>query len=91
MMTGSALGGSGWRTRWSASKLDVCSVGISSSLNIDRMTSRMASVGMIRVMPRRPASWVATVDLPTPVALPMRMISGRSMRLTTCHLMKESA
>ena len=91
MMTGSAFRGSGWRTRWTASKLDVWSVGISSSVNIDRMTSRMASVGMMRVIPSRPASWVATVDFPTPVAPPMRMMRGRSMRFTTCHLANESA
>ena len=66
-------------------------MGISSSVNIDRMTSRMASVGMIRVMPSRPASWVAMVDLPTPVAPPIRMMRGRSIRFTTCHLAKESA
>ena len=65
---------------------EVCSVGSRSPLNIARMTSRMASVGMTRVMPRRLASMVATVDLPAPVAPPRRMMSGRASRRSVCHL-----
>ncbi len=45
---------------------DVCSVGISSGENIDRMTSRIASVATTRTMPSRAASCVAIVDLPDP-------------------------
>ena len=91
MMTGSALRGSGWRTRRAASNDDVCRLGNRSAVNIDRMTSRMASVGMTRVMPSRLASMVAMVDLPTPVAPPSRITSGRSRRCTICHLENDSA
>ena len=51
-------------------------VGISSWETAARSTSRMASVEITRVMPSRAASCVATVDLPTPVAPPRRMMSG---------------
>ena len=62
-----------------------------SSVNSERMTSRMASVGMTRVMPSRLASMVAIVDFPTPVAPPSKMTSGTSRRLTVCHLANDSA
>ena len=91
MITGSALRGSGWRTRRAASNDEVCRLGNRSAVNIDRMTSRMASVGMTRVMPSRLASMVAMVDLPTPVAPPSRITSGRSRRCTICHLENDSA
>ena len=61
-----------------------------SLVNAERNTSRIASVGMTRVIPSRLASMVAMVDLPTPVAPPSSTTSGSSRRLTICHLANES-
>jgi hypothetical protein len=73
------------------SKDELCSVGSSSSLNIARITSRIASVGITRVIPSRAASIVAIVDLPAPVAPPTRMTSGVASRRTVCHFAYRSA
>ena len=70
------VGGS--RSAVSAWNDDTCRVGISSAESIARMTSRIASVATTRTIPRRAASWVAIVDLPTPVAPPIRITSGTS-------------
>ena len=43
-----------------------------------RIVCRTKSVDVTRVMPKRYASSVATVDLPVPVAPPMKTIIGRS-------------
>ena len=43
-----------------------------------------------RVMPRRWASWVASVLLPTPVVPPTRMTSGWARRVRFCHLRKRA-
>ena len=61
---------------------------MSSGESIERMTSRIASVATTRTMPRRAASWVAIVDLPTPVAPPIRITSGTSSRSTSRHRTK---
>ena len=52
-----------------------------------RTTWRSWSVAITRVMPSRPASCVATVDLPTPVTPPSSTSSGRSSlrRLHHCR------
>ena len=63
-------------------------MGISSGESIDRITSRIASVATTRTMPRRAASWVAIVDLPTPVVPPIRITSGTSSRSTSRHRTK---
>ena len=78
----------GSRSAASAWNDDVWSVGISSGESIDRMTSRIASVATTRTMPRRAASCVAIVDLPTPVAPPIRITSGTSRRSTSRHRTK---
>ena len=43
-----------------------------------RIVWRTKSVEVTRVMPKRYASSVATVDLPVPVAPPMKTMIGRS-------------
>src|SRR3989442_1637490 len=53
-----------------------------------RMTSRTASVATTRTMPSRAASWVAMVDLPTPVAPPIRITSGTSSCTMSFHRRK---
>ena len=78
----------GSRSAWSAWNEDVCSVGMSSGESIERMTSRIASVATTRTMPSRAASCVAIVDLPTPVAPPIRITSGTSRRSTSRHRTK---
>ena len=87
-ISGSASLVGGSRSAASASNDDVWSVGISSGENIERMTSRMASVATNRTMPSRAASWVAMVDLPTPVAPPIRITSGTSSFSTSRHRRK---
>ena len=49
------------------------------------MTWRTTSVEVMRLMPRRYASSVASVLLPVPVAPPMITITGRSRRSTACQ------
>ena len=72
--TSSFEGGS--RSTEPASNDDACNVGMSSWENSARITSRIASVATTRTMPRRVASCVASVDLPTPVAPPISTTSG---------------
>ncbi len=43
-----------------------------------RIVWRMKSVDVTRVIPKRYASSVATVDFPVPVAPPMKTMIGRS-------------
>jgi hypothetical protein len=43
---------------------------------------------MTRTIPSRAASWVATVDFPTPVAPPITITSGTSSAVTSCHRTK---
>ncbi len=52
------------------------------------MVWRTMSVLITRVMPRRCASSVASVLLPTPVAPPMSTMSGVSRRRSFCHWRK---
>ena len=61
-----------------------CTDGRNSCEKNARTTCRTWSVAITCVIPSRPASWVATVDLPTPVTPPSSTSSGRS-RLRTCH------
>jgi hypothetical protein len=63
---------------------DTCRVGIISAESIARITSRIASVAITRTMPSLTASCVAIVDLPTPVAPPIRITSGTS-RSSICR------
>ena len=77
-VSASAVFVGGSRSASSAWNDETCRVGISSGDSIARMTSRIASVATMRTMPSRAASWVAIVDLPTPVAPPIRITSGTS-------------
>ena len=70
--------GTGTRTAEAASNDEVWMAGMSSGAKNARMVCRTMSVPMTRVMPMRCASCVARVLLPTPVAPPMRMMSGVS-------------
>ena len=72
----------------SASNDDVYSVGISSWVSVDRMTSRTASVATTRTMFNRTASRVAIVDFPTPVAPPIITTRGTSSDRTSSHRRK---
>jgi hypothetical protein len=87
-MTLSAGRGGGSRRAESASNEEVYSVGMSSLESMARMTSLMASVATTRTMPRRAASWVAMVDLPTPVAPPINTTRGTSRLPISCHRRK---
>ena len=55
-------------------------MGIASWVKKARSTWRITSVAITRLIPSRPASMVASVDLPTPVVPPIRTTSGRSSR-----------
>ena len=61
-----------------ASKLEWWIAGMKSSEKNARIVWRMKSVDVTRVIPKRYASSVATVDLPVPVAPPMKTMIGRS-------------
>ena len=71
-----------------ASNDDVYSVGMSWLVSMARMTSRTASLPETRTIPRRTASWVAMVDLPTPVAPPINTTSGTSSFSIDCQRRK---
>ena len=73
------------------SKDDVYSVGMNSFEKVPFITSRIASVEMTRTIPRRAASCVATVDFPTPVPPPIKMIIGMSRLPTDIHFSYEAA
>ncbi len=77
----------GGSRRWRAtSNDDACRLGIIASVKMPRMTSRMASVEMIRTMPNRAATAVATVDLPTPVDPPMSTMRGPERSWARCQV-----
>ena len=80
--------GTGTRTAEAASNEDVWMAGMSSGAKKARIVWRTMSVPMTRVMPRRCASSVARVLLPTPVAPPMSTMSGVSRRRSLCHWRK---
>ncbi len=78
-MTGFAPRGTGTLSALHASNVLSCSAGSRSREKMPRMTSRTASVDVMRVMPRRCAISVAMVDFPTPVVPPIMMMSGLSI------------
>ena len=78
----------GSRSASPAANEDVYSVGINASVNMARMTSRIASVATTRTMFSRTASCVASVDLPTPVAPPISTTIGTSSARTSSHFRK---